>query len=275
MVKKTRLGNIRKSNIEKTKRNESQIRKKQNRYRLKLILSYLVIFSIVTALGAGLSIALLFKIDKISVIGDSPYSYDELLENSGIKVGNNLFLINTKASENKIEKSLTYIEKASISKKFPNEVIIKLEPAKKEFAFKTDQRFIVLSNSGKVLEICDSEPDETALVKGINLKTFEVGSKATYEDIKQGETFENLISLLSSHELNKITGIDFSSSLNIIINYEHRLDINLGLYENIDYKLRMAKEIINTKIGEKESGVLELSTVSKDNRSYFKPTATN
>ena len=84
-----------------------------------------------------------------------------------------------------------------------------------------------------------------------------------------------IIKLMNLNDLSKVTGVDFSRSANIIVNYEHRVDIILGLYENVDYKLRMARELIKSKIGEKVSGTLDLSIVSKDNRSYFKPNDIN
>ena len=74
---------------------------------------------------------------------------------------------------------------------------------------------------------------------------------------------------MGKNNLNKVTGINFNSGYNLIVGYDNRVEIDFGFYENMDYKIRTAAEIINNKLGAKEAGVLDLSEVSKENRSYF------
>ena len=86
------------------------------------------------------------------------------------------------------------------------------------------------------------------------------------ENFKQVAKIKHYIPLIE-----KIKLIDFSDPLNIIINYDNRINMKMGTFEKVDYKFRTAKELINNKISDLEKGDLDLSKLSNGNRSYFNP----
>ena len=76
--------------------------------------------------------------------------------------------------------------------------------------------------------------------------------------------------------LNNIIDVNYAKkfdSLFVYIHYDenNRINLNLGIYEGIDYKIKTAAEILNNKIGNNERGTLDLSAVPKENRSCFTP----
>ena len=228
-------------------------------YRIKLFLTYTTIFCVISSLCILLSSAILFKIKDIVVQGDEVYEKQTLIEESGIKRGDNLFFTNTKSASINLEGKFPNIDTVTITKKFPNKLIIDIRKANKAFCIESEEQYVFISNKGKVLEISDERDENLILLKGISLDSFEVGKKVQYVDKSVEKKLSEFAEKMNSN-----------GSL-FFVNYDNRIKINFGFYENMDYKIKMASEIINNKLGAAESGTLDLSEVPKENRSYFTP----
>lgn len=240
-------------------------------YRLRLILTYTIIFLIISFLCLFVSSTVLFKIKTIEVQGDEVCSREELVKKSEIKTGDNLFFTKMDLAKEKLEKEIPEIEKVTIKKKIPNKVIIDVKKANKVFDIEHENQHIYTNATGKVLGISD-EPDKNLIIlRGVGIKSFDVGSKVIYNDASVSKKINELINQMKSKCLYNITEIDFNDGLDIMVNYEDRIKINFGIYENMDYKIRTAAEILNKKLGNTEKGTLDLSVVSAENRSYFTP----
>ena len=119
------------------------------------------------------------------------------------------------------------------------------------------------------MEISDERDENLILLKGISLDSFEVGKKVQYVDKSVEKKLSEFAEKMNSNGLSKISEINFNNGSLFFVNYDNRIKINFGFYENMDYKIKMASEIINNKLGAAESGTLDLSEVPKENRSYF------
>jgi cell division protein FtsQ len=240
-------------------------------YKIKLFLTYTTIFCVISSLCILLSSAILFKIKDIVVQGDEVYEKQTLIEESGIKKGDNLFFTNTKSASINLEGKFPNIDTVTITKKFPNKLIIDIRKANKAFCIESEEQYVFISNKGKVLEISDERDENLILLKGISLDSFEVGKKVQYVDKSVEKKLSEFAEKMNSNGLSKISEINFNNGSLFFVNYDNRIKINFGFYENMDYKIKMASEIINNKLGAAESGTLDLSEVPKENRSYFTP----
>lgn len=240
-------------------------------YKLKLFLTYFTMFFVVSFLCLFASSMLLFKINSIEVQGDNVCDAATLIEKSGIKNGDNLFFIKKDLVKLKLEKEIPNIDNVTIKKTIPNKVIIDVKKANKVFDVEYENNHIYTNEKGKVLEISGERDNSLILLRGLGVKSFSVGEKITYVDESVCSQISEIINQMNAKELYEIKGIDFSDELNILIDYGDRIKINFGMYEKIDYKIRTAAELLNNKIGKGERGILDLSVVSKENRSYFTP----
>ena len=245
-------------------------------YRISLILKSTFFFFIVAISGFILTTFLFFKVQNVDCVGEVSYSKDEIISNSNLKIGSNLLFLSTKKSEKIIEEKFSYLSNVRIVKKFPDKLIINVEEAKKYLNVNFNNENIILSDKFKVLNIYESNSDfdagDAIEVKGLKLKNFEVGKIASFYDDNNENNFLSLLDLLKEFDLiEKIKLIDFSDPLNIIINYDNRINMKMGTFEKVDYKFRTAKELINNKISDLEKGDLDLSKLSNGNRSYFNP----
>ena len=243
-------------------------------YRFKLILKTAFIFLIFSFIGIFLTSFIFFKVKSIECNVDTPYVSDELIEASGLKTGKNLFLVNTSVSEKNISEKFPYLENVKIIKKLPDKLIIDAKTAENYLNIKVDDYNVILSYNFKVLSVksIDEDAENSIKVCGVKLKSYDIGKKAIFEDNDNEKNFLELLDLLKEKDMmSNIKGIDFSDSIGIKVNYDNRVNVNFGIYENIDYKLKVSKEILTQKISSFEKGTLDLSMLSDNNRSYFTP----
>ena len=132
-------------------------------YKIKSILTYVMIFCVISVVCMLLSSAILFKIKEIVVQGDEVCDPLVLIEKSGIKSGDNLFFANTEAASAKLEEKIPEVDTVTMTKKFPNRLIIDVKKATKVFCIEFDKQYICISGKGKVLEISD-ERDENLIL---------------------------------------------------------------------------------------------------------------
>lgn len=245
---------------------------RRRRRRRALLIFYLFVFITVIAAAAVLSLTVLFKIDSISVTGTSRYSAEEVIQTGGIKKGENLFLANTAAAQKKILQTLPYIGSVKVSRRFPAQIAITVteEPVSGVIPFQ--KKFAVVGASGKVLELADKLPQNITQIKGITLSGAEMGKPLVYKDTSQQTTLQNIIAAIQATKLDKVTAIDLTKSYKLLVVYDKRITMNLGLASDLEKKIRFGKSILDSgKIKNTEKGVLDLSTAAEDEHAYFDP----
>ncbi len=240
-------------------------------YRIWRVLTYAAVFCGISVVCLLLSSTVLFSIKEIIIQGDEIYESQVVIEQSGVKVGDNLFLLNAEQLSQKLENNLPEVDEVTVHKKFPGKLVIDIKRAMKAFDVEVDENFVSISNKGKVLSISDVHNENLILLQGLELESYEVGSKVVFADKTNESRISDIIEQMTKHNLSKMTGIDFRLSSSLVVHYDNRIKINFGFYENMDYKIRTAAEIINNKLGAAEVGELDLSEISKENRSYFTP----
>lgn len=241
-------------------------------YRIGRVLVYGAAFCGLSALCLFLSSTVLFSIKNIYVQGDEIYEPQVVLEQSGAKVGDNLLFLNAAKVSERLERTLPEVDEVVVTKKFPGRLLIDVKRAEKAFDVELpDGSFVSISGKGKALEVAEAHDEELILLQGVELTSFEVGSKVVFAGKLVESRISELLGQTNEHNLHKVSGLNFSSSSDLVVDYDHRVKIHFGFYENMDYKIRTAAEIINNKLGAGEAGTLDLSEVSRENRSYFTP----
>jgi cell division protein FtsQ len=258
------------------------VKKRAKRRHLALRRFGVVLFVsvMVSALFSGIyfPIKIFFKVKDIELCGDTRYNSQEVIETSGLKIDTNLFFCDTKSAKEKIEKKFPYIETAEVERQLPNKLAIKIREAvpftlverKPPAENPQNLEYALISPSGRVLECADQKTEGIPIVKGLETGEVSLCSKLVYKDSNLAETFNTLTDLLQKHELTKVSEIDLSDTNAINLKYQDRIDVRLGTKEDLSYKISTAAHIIKNKV-EGETGTLDLSSVSKEGKSYFNP----
>lgn len=263
-------GARREADISAEARRRAELRGRRRR-RAKVVF-YLFLFLSVSVAAVAVSLLVLFKINAIDVTGTSRYSRQEIVNASGIHMGENLFLAQTGEAGGRIVRTLPYIGSVSVERSFPSKIVIRVGEAKAVGAMEYQNRYAVTGPDGRVLELADKPPDGCPAVKGIGLSSAKAGQPLVYKDASQKSTFEELTKVIADEKLGKVTSMDFSVSYRVTILYDGRVTMNLGVPSDLDYKIRFAKSILDSGgIGAQEKGTLDLSIAPDVDEAFFDP----
>jgi cell division protein FtsQ len=249
---------------------ERALRRRKHRKHV-LIAFYLILFFVVLSAAAILSVTVLFKITDISVSGKTRYSQEQIIQASGIKIGDNLVLTKTKEDAQKIRAALPYIGSAKITRRFPTGISIEVEEAKIMGAAAYGSGYIIVGSDETVLETVSSPPDGYMTINGLNIKKAQAGARIQFADSMQENAFSSTLEAIQKSGISNITSSDFSQVSRILLNYDGRITINLGTATDLTYKLKFAKELLKTQIQSTETGTLNMSTAGDTDRAYFDP----
>lgn len=244
------------------------------RRKLKNIGIAAAIISIILAVGIALSLTVFFRSEQFQVEGAEHYSAQDVIDASGLVLGENLFLSDKSAGEENIESKLPYIEEAKISIKIPSTMVITVTESKPAFIIENNGEYIIVSASGKIMEKVKGSTDnyDAPTVVGATVKKATVGQGIEFKESGILKILTSISTALTENEFSGIKEIDVSNTASISLNYSNRIKIIIGLPEDVSYKLKTAKIIISDKLSETDRGELDVSGCKEGNKaSYFKP----
>ncbi len=249
----------------------SNLSRKQRRRRV--VFSYVFVFVIVVLTAILLSFNVMFRTTEIKVSAQGlPYTDEEIIETAGIDYGDNIFFAKRKAARKNLIDKYPYVEDAQIRARIPGTQIIEIETAIPSYQVQFSGGFAVVSANCRILEVNEVQRNGIPLLKGIKLNHTRPGEYITFEKESTKQILDEVVKNINENEVGNIYGIDISNTANIELNYDNRITILLGLPEDVGYKLRTAKAIINKALAATDRGTLDVSLCNSDRRSsYFTP----
>ena len=148
--------------------NKKKIKRKRKAKKVALLTA---LFTIVMSVGIVLVLTIFFKIHTVTIKGDRVYSDKEIILNSGIETGENLFKINEEKLNERLSKTLPYIQSVTLERQLPDTLIVTVKATREVAAFQYGAGFILVNAEGKVLDRDASMlRDNVAVVNGAVLK---------------------------------------------------------------------------------------------------------
>lgn len=231
----------------------------RRRHKSNMTLHYSAIAIIVLIIFAILSVTVFFNIESVNVFGSSIYTAEEIVAAGGIEDGDNMVRKNMGKAERAITSSLVYIETAEISRRLPSSVEIVVTPCIETASLQDEDGFLIVSRSGKILKITEEPVENTLVFYGAApAEGMKPGMTFASEDENKTEVIFELMNRADSGFASKITSFDVSDRLNISCVYEDRIDIEFGVISDMDYKFRLAEEILAEKISPDAEGRLKM-----------------
>lgn len=269
--------------------------RRKRRRRGKRTLHYLLLLVFLLVVGAVLSMTVLFKIERVDVVGVDRYTPDEVAAVSGVLEGDNLLRINKREIEENILTRFPYIDSVQVRRRIPTSVEIAVTQAQPVGAISLEDEVLLIDRAGKVLERgLVMVPEGTPLVKGIDAsgvmpgetlgaytppvkkKGEELTEAEKAEQARAEETQEKLLMLrylleaMEASGFENLTNVDLSDRLNIRIMYEGRITLELGSEMQLEYKLALVKSVLENNIGPDEVGTLDATDAARS-RVVFSP----
>ena len=264
------------------RKGQSKQRRRRRRARRDGTPTVLVLLCLLlTVISIILAATLFFKIETVTLTGDTRYSQQYVAEASGLKAGDNLVLFDKISVKAGIYEACPYLDTVQIRRRYPSgiEIIVtECEPVaviqdeKAEVPDPEDDTKTVtigetgcwlMDRNGKLLErIPYSQPSELPRIYGLTLTDPKIGTSA---EILQEDAKKPLFLLLNTAEddgiLQDIGGMDFAEPYAIRFNYLDRFVVKLGSTEDLEVKLRYLHLIVEEKLGSNAAGTLDLSDI--------------
>ena len=257
----------------------NNLRRRRGRGRFGPLLKLLCALSVVAALTFGATV--FFKLEQVTVSGNSRYTQEEVVTASGIQTGDNLYRLNKYQIKDEILRTLPYVEGVNIVRDLPSTIVITVyewdavariqapkagkipdgESGEDPLAVATEDWLI--SVGGKLLE--PAPADSTAiLVTGITPVLPRAGTMLA---LPQAEEAKNraLLDLLGQLEeldmMSRVTAIHLDAT-QVLLRYEDCFDVKLPLTADFNYKLRALEAVVRDtrqKLGEEIGGTFDMT----------------
>lgn len=205
-------------------------------------------------------VSVFFRITKIEVVGSSIYTADEIIAASGIEVGDNLFLINGDAVDQRIRTSKPYIENVRIDHRIPNVAIIEIHESRAFAAVAVGGDYWKIDAGGRVLEKTEFAGTAGLIrVVGFSAAPPKEGTKLVPADPAYETQLGFLLDVLAAIDEAQIgadvSNLDVSNISAIGFVYRGTVNVNLGDGTGVPRKLYRVIETLKTKGNDFRGGV--------------------
>ena len=204
----------------------------------------------------------------ISVEGAMRYSAEEIVTNMDVREGDNLYLWNKVKVSNALMERLPYLESVQIRRHLPDTLVVTVTECEAAVAVSSGTGYVYLSRYGKVLEQNASDGG-LPVVTGVTLPDIQPGQAvAQGEDAYCDALLEVLQTLDAGGMLDGLRFINLQDLTDVRIGYEGRFDIQVGSMDELSYRLRFAKTVIDERLSPSDVGRLYWDT---QDRLHFVP----
>ena len=247
-------------------------RRYHGRGKLTVLTRFLSFLIICSAIAGAL--ILFFKVQSFVVSGNRRYTEQEIIDSTGVEIGDNMYLLNKYAIGRQITRALPYIDSVLIRRSLPDTLIITVTECQAAAAIEQDGAWWLLSTGGKLLEqVAAAQAARYPSVTGVELLMPEAGESAEFP--AAGTITETqLLALLKAAEsrgmLGEVERIDCSGSDELVMEYAGRFRVVMGYDDNFDQDLRLVEEAVES-LQPNETGTLQLTLRDTTGKAFFIP----
>ncbi len=241
--------------------------KRRRRRKKNYILYYILVLFLIAVTGVTLSITVFFNTKKIEVSPVEGHTQDEIIAYSGVEIGDNLLRMNLSRIEEAIMSHTTDLDRVLVERKFPDALSIKLTAAKPAAAVVYENSYYILSSGGRVMSMETSLEgyEGLFLFSDVDLSGIKVGDFVTGNESYR--TTQQVLEAVTQSGISSILSLQLGDGADIRLNCNDKVTIVLGNVLEIDYKLKIAKQILEQEIAPEQEGLLDVSHASD---AYFR-----
>lgn len=156
---------------------------------------FLAVIAVLAAVIAACVI--FFRINHVSVQGNTRYTAEEIVQASGLKTGDNLVAISKGQIASAIRTQLPYVESVSIYRKLPDGVEITVRERVAVASLDSGSGRWLISSQGKLLEPAEDHPVIT--IRGLKAQSPYAGGNVEVKE-EDANTLDHVLALLTALE---------------------------------------------------------------------------
>lgn len=206
-------------------------------------------------------VSIFFNVDTIKVTGDTRYTTEQVIEASGIRQKQNIFMVSERAAHKKIIAACPYIENVKLVRHLPNTVELRVTESSEVYACINDSGVVTMVNAqGMVMEQSGALPKYTCLLLGFDFSGYTPGEKLPDDWNTAFETIGDVLKAFDEAGMKDQIGyIRASDPLNIQVMYAGRILLYLGSNYDLDTKLKTAKTVMDSQLAADYTGYINVA----------------
>ena len=202
-----------------------------------------------------------FRVENITVTGNSHYTASEIINAIEIEEGDNLFFFDRFAAVTRVFAKLPYISEVQISRSLPNNVSIIVTESSAVAYLKLGAELWTMDEKAKILGQA-AEGEEESLIP---LVGFDAGTLFINETITTADGDDRAIAYLKSvlYQIEerglsyRITKIDFTDTNHVKLSYDDKYTVWLGDPSSTEHKFSMMVNAIS-KLLDGDIGIIDV-----------------
>lgn len=203
---------------------------------------YKVVSAVLILAAVVAACAVFFRVGEIQVTGNSRYTAQEIIDVTGVKVGDNLFLLDRARLAREIQSRLPYIQTVSVCRALPDGLIITVTEGKAVAAVAHEGRWWLLDSGGKLLEAASSAGGHATITGIAPLAPAAGTSLATAEEQRGSLALlrELLEALKDNGLLDRLDSVDLSEDhlVRFVLDGRFSVELSTALEKGMSYWVR-------------------------------------
>lgn len=212
-----------------------------------------------------------FGVQNITVTGDTRYDVKDIIEVSGIRMGQSVFSLNKVKAHEAVLASFPYLETVEIFNNSLNEVEIRVKETTVLGAMYHDGGWLVIGQNGKgleKLELQSDTPPRYLYLKGA-VPTEEAGVGYVSLDARRKNVVETLLKAFDTYDFHGVSQVEIEDLSNIRLRLNNRITVKMGNATNLTYQIAVLADsmpYVYESYGAKAEGILDISSYSNDRK---------
>ena len=208
-----------------------------------------------------------FPVKEIVVEGETRYSAEELIEKSGLYVGQSLMGVNKVQAHDLLVQNFPYLDTVEVSNASFDVLRIRVTDTEVMGAAQVGDDWYIVGVNNKTLEKVAAEavPANLLRIVGVTVENAVIGENLM--DERSLQICETVTSSASLYELYGMTAIDITTKTKLSIRLNDRIQVVLGNETNIPAQIKMLTDtlpVLYKNNGLEAAGRLDMTTYADD-----------
>lgn len=146
---------------------------------------YICVCALLVLGALFLACVVFFRVQTIQIEGEHRYTQEDIIQASGVSVGDDLLFLDKYRIQRQIRSQLPYIESVYPQRILPDRVVITVVECVPAAALWHQDTWWLINSSGKLLESVSQPPSDCPVIDGITPLTPEAGTRVVVSDEEQ------------------------------------------------------------------------------------------
>lgn len=223
-------------------------RARKTQTRIRRIMSVMLLMILFSVCALSVTYKLIYVIDGVTVTGSQKYSDAQILEASGVQIGDNLYSFKASEAEARVTLRYPYVRQLQVQRTAPSSVLFQITEDTAVYYAEIYGDVYELSDSLRVLNRTDAASARDCGLIRLRLPAVDsavAGRVLSFSEEKYSMQIRKVLSQLKLTTLmSRITSVDCRNPnyLQIICDEQFRLDF--GSLDDIEVKLKIAQAVL-------------------------------